>query len=89
MTIGSAIRSSTGARCSRSAPCSTTARVAGSERALAAAGPGLTVVYHAMYEGDPASVDALPGGVEWRKRARDSSPRASAISQSTRITWCA
>ncbi|MDP9332627.1 MAG: LLM class flavin-dependent oxidoreductase, partial [Actinomycetota bacterium] len=41
---------------------------AGSERALAAAGPGLTVVYHAMYEGDPASVDALPGGVEWRKR---------------------
>jgi len=40
---------------------------AGSERALAAAGPGLTVVYHAMYEGDPSSVDALPGGVEWRK----------------------
>ena len=29
----------------------------GSERALAAAGPALTVVYHAMYEGDPASVD--------------------------------
>ncbi len=40
---------------------------AGSERALTAGGPGLTVVYHAMYEGDPASVDALPGGVEWRK----------------------
>jgi len=40
---------------------------ASSERALAAAGPGLTVVYHAMYEGDPGSVDALPGGVEWRK----------------------
>ncbi len=40
----------------------------GSERALAAAGPGLTVVYHAMYEGDPASVESLPGGVEWRKR---------------------
>ena len=32
--------------------------------------PALTVVYHAMYEGDPASVDALPDGVEWRKRAR-------------------
>jgi 5,10-methylenetetrahydromethanopterin reductase len=42
-----------------------------SERALAAAGPGLTVVYHAMYEGDPASVDALPGGVEWRKRLEE------------------
>jgi 5,10-methylenetetrahydromethanopterin reductase len=44
---------------------------AGSERALAAAGPALTVVYHAMYEGDPASVDALPGGVEWRKRLEE------------------
>ena len=38
----------------------------GSERALAAAGPGLTVVYHAMYEGDPTSVDSLPGGAGWR-----------------------
>jgi 5,10-methylenetetrahydromethanopterin reductase len=38
----------------------------GSERALAAAGPALTVVFHAMYEGDPASVDGLPGGAEWR-----------------------
>jgi 5,10-methylenetetrahydromethanopterin reductase len=44
---------------------------AGSERALAAAGPALTVVYHAMYEGDPASVEALPGGVEWRKRIEE------------------
>jgi len=43
----------------------------GSERALAAAGPALTVVYHAMYEGDPASVDGLPGGVEWRKRLEE------------------
>jgi 5,10-methylenetetrahydromethanopterin reductase len=41
---------------------------AGSARALAAAGPGLTVVYHAMYENDPASVDSLPGGAEWRDR---------------------
>ena len=24
-----------------------------------------------MYEGDPASVDALPGGVEWRKRLEE------------------
>lgn len=37
-----------------------------SERALAAAGPGLTVVFHAMYEGDPASVDDLPNGASWR-----------------------
>jgi 5,10-methylenetetrahydromethanopterin reductase len=35
-------------------------------RVIAAAGPALTVVYHAMYEGDPASVDGLPGGPEWR-----------------------
>ncbi len=38
-----------------------------SERALDAAGPALTVVYHAMWEGNPESVDALPGGAEWRK----------------------
>ena len=24
-----------------------------------------------MYEGDPASVDALPGGIEWRKRLEE------------------
>jgi len=40
----------------------------GSERALAAAGPALAVVYHAMYENDPASVEALPGGAQWRAR---------------------
>jgi 5,10-methylenetetrahydromethanopterin reductase len=38
----------------------------GSDRPLAAAGAALTVVYHAMYEGDPSSVDGLPGGPEWR-----------------------
>ncbi len=37
-------------------------------RVIAAAGPALTVVYHAMYEGDPSSVEGLPGGVEWRQR---------------------
>jgi 5,10-methylenetetrahydromethanopterin reductase len=42
-----------------------------SERAMAAAGPGLTVVYHAMYEGDPASVEGLPGGIDWRKRIEE------------------
>jgi 5,10-methylenetetrahydromethanopterin reductase len=43
----------------------------GSDRALAAAGPALTVVYHAMYEGDPASVEGLPGGSEWRARIEE------------------
>jgi 5,10-methylenetetrahydromethanopterin reductase len=37
-----------------------------SERAFAAAGPALTVVYHGMYESDPGLVDSLPGGPEWR-----------------------
>ncbi len=37
-----------------------------SERAYLAAGPALTVVYHGMYEADPAQVDGLPGGPEWR-----------------------
>lgn len=37
-----------------------------SPRALAAAGPALTVVYHGTYEIDPAAVDSLPGGPEWR-----------------------
>ena len=40
----------------------------GSPRALAAAGPGLTVVFHAMYERDPETVDGLSGGAEWRAR---------------------
>jgi 5,10-methylenetetrahydromethanopterin reductase len=39
---------------------------ADSERAYAAAGPAVTVVYHGMYESDPALVDSLPGGPEWR-----------------------
>ena len=38
----------------------------GSERALAAAGPALTVVYHGMYEADPSLVESLPGGADWR-----------------------
>lgn len=36
-----------------------------SERALWAAGPAMTVVYHAMWEG--GAVDGLPGGTEWRE----------------------
>jgi len=49
----------------------------GSPRALAAAGPGMVVVYHAMYEGDPAAVDALPGGAEWRAALEASTPEHS------------
>ena len=40
---------------------------ADSPRAFAAAGPALTVVYHGMYEADPAQVELLPGGAEWRE----------------------
>ena len=39
----------------------------GSDRALLGAGPALSVVYHGMYEADPAAVDGLPGGAEWRE----------------------
>jgi 5,10-methylenetetrahydromethanopterin reductase len=39
---------------------------ADSSRALEAAGPAVTVVYHGMYEADPAQVEALPGGEAWR-----------------------
>jgi 5,10-methylenetetrahydromethanopterin reductase len=38
-----------------------------SPRALEAAGPALTVVYHGMYEANPAAVEGLPGGPEWRE----------------------
>lgn len=45
-----------------------------SERALAAAGPGLTVMFHGMYEaGGAAAIDGMPGGAEWR-RALESIP---------------
>jgi 5,10-methylenetetrahydromethanopterin reductase len=37
------------------------------ERVIDAAGHGLAVVYHAMYErGGPDAVDRLPGGADWR-----------------------
>jgi 5,10-methylenetetrahydromethanopterin reductase len=39
-----------------------------SDRVLAAAGPGLAVAYHAVYErGGAENVDALPGGRSWRE----------------------
>lgn len=38
-----------------------------SPRVIAAAGPGAAVAFHGMYEADPAMVEGLPGGTEWRK----------------------
>ncbi len=43
-------------------------------RALEAAGPALTVVYHGMYEADPAAVDSFPGGPQWRTIVEDVPP---------------
>ncbi|HYV59946.1 MAG TPA: LLM class flavin-dependent oxidoreductase [Acidimicrobiia bacterium] len=37
-----------------------------SPRAVEAAGPALTVVYHGLYEANPEAVDGLPGGAAWR-----------------------
>jgi 5,10-methylenetetrahydromethanopterin reductase len=37
-----------------------------SPRVLDAAGPGGAVLYHGMYEADPALLDGLPGGTTWR-----------------------
>jgi len=40
----------------------------GDPRPLAAAGPGLTVMFHGMYEaGGAAAIDGMPGGAEWRR----------------------
>jgi 5,10-methylenetetrahydromethanopterin reductase len=39
---------------------------ASSPRAVAAAGPAFAVMYHAIWESDPAAVDNLPGGATWR-----------------------
>ena len=36
------------------------------ERVLDAAGPGAAVVFHGMYEADPALLDAFEGGPQWR-----------------------
>jgi 5,10-methylenetetrahydromethanopterin reductase len=37
-----------------------------SERVYAAAGPAVTVIYHAMYGSGPEALDGMPGGPEWR-----------------------
>jgi 5,10-methylenetetrahydromethanopterin reductase len=39
-----------------------------SPRVRAAAGPWFVTGYHAMWEWDPAILDAMPGGPEWRAR---------------------
>src|SRR5215217_5430407 len=45
------------------------------ERVLAAAGPGLAVAYHAVYErGGADAVDALPGGRTWREAVEQVAP---------------
>jgi 5,10-methylenetetrahydromethanopterin reductase len=45
------------------------------DRALAAAGPGLAVAYHAVYErGGADAVDALPGGRHWREAVEAFAP---------------
>jgi 5,10-methylenetetrahydromethanopterin reductase len=44
---------------------------ADSLRAIAAAGPMAAVAYHGIYEGNPADVEGLPGGVEWRARIEE------------------
>ena len=36
------------------------------------------MVFHAVYEGNPESVDGLPGGAEWRKRSKRF-PRGDAL----------
>jgi 5,10-methylenetetrahydromethanopterin reductase len=46
-----------------------------SERVLDAAGHGLAVAYHALYErGGAAAVDSLPGGAEWRSQVEAAPP---------------
>jgi 5,10-methylenetetrahydromethanopterin reductase len=47
-----------------------------SARAFEAAGPALTVVYHGAYEVDPAAVDFLPGGAQWRAALEQEPERA-------------
>ena len=51
------------------------------ERVLDAAGHGLAVVYHAMYErGGAEVVDQLPGGAEWRADVESAAPERRHLS---------
>ncbi len=40
-------------------------------RVVQAAGPGLTVMYHGIYETGGTAVDGFPGGAEWRARLEE------------------
>jgi 5,10-methylenetetrahydromethanopterin reductase len=39
----------------------------GSDRVREAAGPGVAMIYHAVYDKSGAGVDGFPGGKEWRE----------------------
>jgi 5,10-methylenetetrahydromethanopterin reductase len=39
-----------------------------------AAGPWFKSIYHATWEFQPAAVDSLPGGAEWRRRIESERP---------------
>jgi 5,10-methylenetetrahydromethanopterin reductase len=43
-------------------------------RVREAAGPWFKTMYHALWERDPAAVDRLPGGAEWRRRIESERP---------------
>ena len=45
-----------------------------SPRVREAAGPWFKTMYHALWERDPAAVDRLPGGAEWRRRIEAERP---------------
>jgi 5,10-methylenetetrahydromethanopterin reductase len=45
-----------------------------SARVREAAGPWFKTLYHALWERDPAAVDRLPGGAEWRRRIEAERP---------------
>jgi 5,10-methylenetetrahydromethanopterin reductase len=45
-----------------------------SPRVREAAGPWFKTLYHALWERDPAAVDRLPGGAEWRARIEAGRP---------------
>jgi 5,10-methylenetetrahydromethanopterin reductase len=47
-----------------------------SQRVRDAAGPWFVTGYHAMWEWDPAILDAMPGGPEWRTRVEAERPAA-------------
>jgi 5,10-methylenetetrahydromethanopterin reductase len=45
-----------------------------SDRVIDAVGAWHTVIYHNVWLGDPAAVDAMPGGAAWRERVESERP---------------